>query len=116
MIVDKQGGNPRADYGDGLLKELSIQLTKDFGKGFDESNLRRIRQFYILFPKRATVWHELSWTHYKSLMRVEDINARNFYINEAIRFDYWFTNYLRFKRVRKPYTIVNQNKENNDKK
>ena len=84
IIVDKQGGNPRADYGDGLLKELSIQLTKDFGKGFDESNLRRIRQFYILFPKRATVWHELSWSHYKLLIRIDDKRVRDFYIKEAI--------------------------------
>ena len=98
MIVDKQGGNPRADYGNGLLKELSIQLTKDFGRGFDERNLRFIRQFYLSFQKRNALRTELSWTHYKSLMRVEDINARNFYINEAIRFDYWFTNYLRFKK------------------
>ena len=84
MIVDKQGGNPRADYGDGLLKELSIQLTKDFGKGFNERSLRNMREFYLAFPKWSAVRTELSWTHYKSLMRVEDINARNFYINEAI--------------------------------
>ena len=51
MIVEKQGGESRAKYGDGLIKELSVQLTKDFGKGFDTSNLRRIRQFYCLFPK-----------------------------------------------------------------
>ena len=84
MIVEKQGGNPRADYGEGLIKELALQLTKDFGKGFDESGLRRMRQFYLLFPKRATVQHELSWSHYKLLIKVEDANARDFYINEAI--------------------------------
>ena len=84
MIVDKQGGNPRADYGDGLLKELSIQLTKDFGRGFDVTNLRNMRQFYTIFQKRDAVRSELSWTHYRSLIRVEDSNARDFYINEAI--------------------------------
>ena len=84
MIVDKQGGNPRADYGDGLLKELSIQLTKDYGKGFDVTNLRNMRQFYTVFQKRDALRPELSWTHYRSLIRVEDSNARDFYINEAI--------------------------------
>ena len=84
MIVEKQGGNPRADYGDSLLKELSIQLTKDFGRGFDVTNLRNMRQFYTIFQKRDAVRSELSWTHYRSLIRVEDSNARDFYINEAI--------------------------------
>ena len=64
MIVEKQGGSPRADYGEGLISELSIQMTKDYGNGFDATNLRKMRQFYMLFPKRATVWRELSWSHY----------------------------------------------------
>ena len=63
MIVEKQGGESRAKYGDGLIKELSIQLSNDFGKGFDESNLRRMRQFYITFKNCGTVYHELSWTY-----------------------------------------------------
>lgn len=84
MIVERQGGNQRADYGDGLLKELSIQLTKDFGRGFDVTNLRNMRQFYIVFQKRDTVCHELSWSHYRLLMRVDEDNARNFYIKESI--------------------------------
>lgn len=84
MIVERQGGNQRADYGDGLLKELSFQLTKDFGRGFDVTNLRNMRQFYIVFQKRDTVCHELSWSHYRLLMRVDEDNARNFYIKESI--------------------------------
>ena len=84
MIVEKQRGNQRADYGDGLIKELSAKLTKDFGRGFDESSLRRMRQFYTLFPKCATVWHELSWSHFKLLIKVEEKNERDFYIKEAI--------------------------------
>ena len=93
MIVDKQGGNPRADYGNGLLKELSIQLTKDFGRGFDERNLRFIRQFYLSFQKRNALRTELSWTHYRLLMRVDDKNARNFYLNETINGN-WSTRQL----------------------
>lgn len=84
MIVEKQRGNQRADYGDGLIRELSAELTKDFGRGFDESSLRRMRQFYTLFPKCATVWHELSWSHFKLLIKVEEKNERDFYIKEAI--------------------------------
>lgn len=84
MIVEKQGGDARAKYGDGLIKELSVQMTKDFGKGFDETNLRSIRQFYIVFQKCDTLRRELSWTHYRLLMRVNDFNARDFYIKEAI--------------------------------
>ena len=84
MIVEKQGGNPRADYGDGLLKELSIQLTKDFGRGFDERELRRMRQFYNMFPIWDSVCPELSWSHYRLLIRVDDIAAREFYKKEAV--------------------------------
>ena len=84
MIVLKQGGESRAHYGDGLIKELSNKLTKDFGPGFDESNLRRMRQFYILFQNCGTAYHELSWSHISLLIRVEDKDERNFYIKETI--------------------------------
>ena len=85
MIVEKQGGEVRANYGDGLVKELSVQLTKDFGKGFDESSLRRMRQFYILFPKRATVWRELSWNHYHFDRQIND--RKNMLIPKNSRID-----------------------------
>lgn len=68
MIVEKQGGESRANYGVGLIKELSIQLTKDFGKGFAISNLKYMRQFYLLFPKGHALSGQLSWTHYKLLL------------------------------------------------
>ena len=84
MIVEKQGGESRAKYGDGLIKELSVQLTKDFGKGFDERELRRMRQFYSTFPIWDTVCPELSWSHYRLLIRVDDIATRVFYMNEAV--------------------------------
>ena len=84
MIVEKQGGEERAKYGDGLIKELSIRTTKDFGPGFDERELRRMRQFYLTFPIWHTVCPELSWSHYRLLISLDDENARNFYIKEAI--------------------------------
>ncbi len=84
MIVEKQGGEARAKYGDELIKELSAQMTRDFGKGFEERALREMRQFYMLFPIWASVSPELSWTHYRRLIRVGNIDAMTFYIKEAV--------------------------------
>lgn len=84
MIVEKQGGEERAKYGEGLIKELSEQMTKDFGKGFTISNLWYMRQFYIRFQKLHTVRGELSWSHYRLMLSLDDENCRNFYIKEAI--------------------------------
>ncbi len=84
MIVEKQGREDRAKYGDNLIKELSIELTNDFGRGFDTTNLRNMRQFYLVFQKRDTVCSELSWSHYRLLMRLDDNNARQFYVKKAI--------------------------------
>lgn len=84
MIVEKQGGDSRAKYGEGLIQELSIQMTKDFGKGFNERNLEQMRKFYLKFRKPNTVCAELSWSHYRLLLSIEDENARKFYIKEAV--------------------------------
>ena len=74
----------RAGYGKGLLRYLAQHLTVEFGKGFDESSLRRMRQFYKAFPIRATLWHELSWSHYRLLMKIENESQRMFYAHESI--------------------------------
>ncbi len=60
LIVNAQGGEHKAAYGDNLLNEISVRLTAEFGKGFDPSNLRRMRQFYLSFPICGTVCHKLS--------------------------------------------------------
>ncbi|MDR3051594.1 MAG: DUF1016 N-terminal domain-containing protein, partial [Oscillospiraceae bacterium] len=62
----------RAEYGKGLLRYLAEQLTAEFGKGFDVSNLRNMRQFYLRFPIHDTLCRELSWSHYRLLMRIDD--------------------------------------------
>ena len=93
QIVDAQGNNERAEYGVSLLKYLSERLMQDFGKGFDESNLRLIRQFYLTFPIRDALRRELSWTHYRLIMRVNEEKARNFYIDECIQSN-WSTRQL----------------------
>ena len=82
-IVEKQGGGSRAKYGDGLIKLLAVRLTAEFGEGFTVPNLRNMRQFYLTFPKRYALRSELSWTHYRILMRVESDDARDYYFNEC---------------------------------
>ncbi len=85
QIYEACGENERAEYGKQLLKYLSDKLTREFGKGFDESNLRNMRRFYNIFPIRDALRPELSWTQYRSLMRVEDEEARAFYLDEAVK-------------------------------
>ena len=82
-IIEEQGGNEKAEYGTGLLKELSKQMTQDFGKGFTVANLKNMRQFYLTFPNGYALRSELSWTHYRRLMRVSDPEARTWYMNEC---------------------------------
>lgn len=76
LIVEEQSGDERAECGAGLIKGLSVQMTQDFGKGFTVANLKNLRQFYLTFPKSCALRSELSWTHYRLLMRVENENAR----------------------------------------
>jgi len=83
IVEEEQQGKKKADYGVKLIGELSVRLSKDFGKGFDERNLFYMRQFYLCFPKLNALRSELSWTHYRLLMRVENENARDFYIEEC---------------------------------
>ena len=83
IVEHEQHGEARADYGKGLLKELAAKLTTDFGKGFDERELRKMRQFYMEFKKRDTLRPELTWSHYRRLISVENEKARLWYMNEA---------------------------------
>ena len=70
----------RAEYGKGLLRYLSKQLTKEFRKGYTERNLQAMRQFYHMFPILHTLCAELSWSHYRLLMKIEDKSRRDFYV------------------------------------
>lgn len=84
IAEEEQKGKKRANYGDYLLRSLSGRLTRDFGYGFSEQSLRNMRQFYGLFKIRSTLWSELSWSHYKLLIRIGDERSRRFYGNEAV--------------------------------
>jgi predicted nuclease of restriction endonuclease-like (RecB) superfamily len=84
IIEEEQNGKDRAEYGKELIKQLSQNLAKEYGKGFTETNLKYMRQFYQLFEKSHTLRDELSWTHYRLLLKVKEEQARAFYMQEAI--------------------------------
>jgi len=84
IVEGEQRGETRAAYGKGLIKELSIRLSDEFGRGFDKSNLWNMRAFFLCFPKIDALRRELSWTHYRLLLRVEKSEARAFYEAEAV--------------------------------
>ncbi|NNN05222.1 MAG: DUF1016 domain-containing protein [Elusimicrobia bacterium] len=83
IVEFEQAGNARARYGTQLLARLADKLSAEFGKGFDVSNLRYMRLFYKAFPIRDALRHELSWTHYRKLLSVDDAAARSWYMKEA---------------------------------
>lgn len=84
IVEDEQHGEQRAEYGKAQLEQIAKVLTLEFGKGFDTSNLRKMRQFYQVFPIQDSVSLKLSWTHYRVLMRLENPNAREWYMQESI--------------------------------
>jgi hypothetical protein len=84
IVVEEQKGKHRAGYGNSLIKNLSVKLTRTYGRGFTESNLKYMRLFYQTFNKCHALRDELSWTHYRLLLKVKKENARKFYIEEAI--------------------------------
>ena len=84
IVEEEQQGKHRAEYGSKLLPYLSKKLQTDFGKGFNTSNLAYMKQFYLSFPIFHAVRGELTWTHYRLLLKVANEKARNFYISESI--------------------------------
>ena len=80
LIVEAQGGEARAKYGNKLIKEYSIRLTRELGKGYTERNLRNMRSFYIKFRKWHTLCAELTWSHYRLLLSINNENQCNYYI------------------------------------
>ncbi len=84
IVEFEQGGAARAEYGKRLLPKLAELLTAEFGRGFDATNLRHMRGFFLAFPIRDALRRELSWTHYRLLLRVDNAEARQWYVNEAV--------------------------------
>ncbi len=84
-IVDfEQKGKLKADYGDALMIRLSKDLKNRFGRGFSRSNLTYMRLLYINYPKRETLSHKLSWSHYFELLKISDKVERNFYEKQTV--------------------------------
>lgn len=85
ILEEEQKGESRATYGKEIFKNLSIRLTKEFGKGFSETNLKQMKTFYDVYKIRQTASDEfkLSWSHYLILMRISNIEERQFYEIEA---------------------------------
>lgn len=84
IVEEEQGGKQKAVYGKAVLKQLSVQLTLEFGKGFDERNLNNMRAFYLAFPIWNAVRTELSWTHYRMISRIENTDFRIQYMLHSI--------------------------------
>ena len=83
IVEEEQAGASRAEYGQRVINDLVEKLSVEFGRGYDARELRRYRQFYLLFPKWDALRPELTWTHYRTLIRVENERARLYYMNEA---------------------------------
>lgn len=115
VAVDKNSGLYISEYPGSfsvslpiyLLDYLSAKLTDEFGKGFDKSNLRKMRQFYCTFPIRDTLCLELGWSHYRLLMRIPDEQARTFYMEECVKSAWsvrqleWQINTMYYQRMNK---------------
>jgi len=113
IIFEDELKGKRAEYGKEVLKELSDKLTADFGKGFDYRNLQYMKKFYELFQNMNSVSSQLSWTHYRHLLKVEDERARIWYMNETAK-ENWSTRALE-RQINSFYyerLLASQNKNN----
>ena len=84
LLIEAQGGETRAKYGDGLIKEYSEKLTKEVGKGYSTRNLKNMRKFYLFVQKGQAVPAQLSWSHYGELLRLDNANEINYYTYVSI--------------------------------
>ena len=84
LLIEAQGGEERAKYGDRLNKEYSERLYNELGKKYDITTLKRYRQFYLNIEKGAALRHQLSWTHYRELLTLDNVNELNYYVEITI--------------------------------
>lgn len=85
IVEYEQKGESKAEYGKQLLINLSKELSLELGKGFSRSNLTYMRLFYLRFPKSETVSHQLSWSHYFELLKIDNELERNFYLQQSVK-------------------------------
>ena len=82
--MEAQGGKEKAKYGNELIKKWAEKLTKEYGKGYDYTNLSRFRQLYLYFPIVGPLAQQLTWTNLCKILPIKDKNKRNYYINLCI--------------------------------
>ncbi len=83
LLIEAQGGEDKAKYGNALIKEYSEKLTKEIGRGYTFSALSRMRQFYLLSEKIATLSQQLTWSHYCELLVFDNVDEINYYIKQT---------------------------------
>ena len=83
LLIEAQDGEERAKYGDGLIKEYSKKLSEELGGKYNITTLKRMRQFYLIIEKGATLWHQLTWSHYRELLTFDNIDEINYYIKQT---------------------------------
>lgn len=93
IVEEEQKGEDKAKYGDEIIKVLSQRLLRDYGKGFSSTSLKQMRSFYLKFGKGHALRDQLTWTHYRSLLKVQDDKALSFYIQECVE-NRWSTREL----------------------
>lgn len=100
IVEYEQNGQDRATYGDALIERLSRDLSLSHGKGFSISNIKRFRQFYLVFSNSATLSHQLSWSHYIELLKIENELERNFYEKQTLHENWSIRELVRQKKLR----------------
>ena len=108
LLIEAQGGEERAKYGDGLIKEYSKKLSEELGGKYNITTLKRMRQFYLIIEKGATLWHQLTWSHYKLLLPLKNVEEIKYYIHITKR-DNLSVRELREKIKSKEYQRLDNN-------
>ena len=111
LLIEAQGGEERAKYGDILIKEYSKRLTNELGKGYSTRNLKYMRKFYVLFSKSQAVPDQLTWSHYIELLKLKDMECINYYIDISIKLNLGYRQ-LRQKIKSNEYERLDENTKN----
>lgn len=85
IVEHEQKGNLRSEYGKEILQKVSEKLQQEFGKSFSIRNLQQMKKFYVIFPIANALCSQLTWTHYRALLRIENEEARKWYMDECVK-------------------------------
>ena len=110
LLIEAQGGEARAKYGDNLIKEYSKKLSLELGKGYSTRSLKYMRKFY-LFQKGQPVVAQLTWSHYIILLAIKDINKLNYYLNQCLLY-HWSKRTLQDRIKQQEYERLSRETKN----